>query len=324
MTSKTQLHIVTGKGGVGKSTFAASLTQALSESDQGPVLLIEIQGSGRSLEFLGVEDHFRYESQAVPEMKNTWASRIMPRPAFKQYFELLLAMGNHDSAFAQLTSSIRTRLVDTVLENKVVSAFVDVCPGLEPAALLGKVHWECTDGTVPEHDTPWKHVVVDAPSTGHAIMLFRSTQALVDVFGSGVVFKQASEIMNLMRDTERTQLYILSTPEELPLKEASDLASTLKDIGLPSPHFVLNRRKPPLENKLQSEETQTLLGEITAEWAREIKLEMERSEDEANLLQDFLTRESRENFDLSLPELSYPSKEKHILVEACQKEFVNK
>ncbi len=146
MRPKTQLHIVTGKGGVGKSTVAASLTRALAEKGEGPVLLIEVQGSGRSLGLLGLEDHFRYEVQAVPDLNNVWACRILPKPAFRQYFSLLLALGQHDSAFAQLTSSLRERLVDTVLENKIVSAFVDVCPGLEPAALLGKVHWESTEG----------------------------------------------------------------------------------------------------------------------------------------------------------------------------------
>lgn len=322
MTSKTQLHIVTGKGGVGKSTFAATLTRALAEAGKGPLLLIEIQGSGRSLEILGLEDHFSYESQAVPEMNNVWACRILPKPAFRQYFDLLLAMRNHDSAFAQLTSSLRTRLVDTVLDNKVVSAFIDVCPGLEPAALLGKVHWECTQGTVPNHETRWKHVVVDAPSTGHAIMLFRSTQALIDVFGSGLVFKQASEIMNLMRNPEQTHLYILSTPEELPLREASDLAQSLQKLDLPKPKFVLNRHRPAVVYSEEKVSTLEALKVLSPEWAREAQLEIERTQEESALFKEFLDRESKRDFDLKLPELSHTLRDQKILVELCKKEFV--
>jgi anion-transporting ArsA/GET3 family ATPase len=298
---KTQVHIVTGKGGVGKSTFSASLARALSEKGEGPILLIEVQGSGRSLELLGLEDHFRYEAQAVPEMNNVWACRILPRPAFRQYFSLLLALGQQDSAFAQITSGLRDRLVDTVLDNKVVSAFVDVCPGLEPAALLGKVHWEATEGEAPEIDRPWRHIVMDAPSTGHALMLFRSTQALVEVFGTGIVFKQASDIMSLMRDTSITRLYVLSTPEELPLKEATDLAGGLAAIGLPAPRFVLNRVRP-MTLAAANAPTETALEQWSSQWAREARLERERSQEESALLGEFLVEHQIKDFAARIPE----------------------
>lgn len=301
-STKTQLHIVTGKGGVGKSTFAATLARAFSEKGEGPILLIEVQGSGRSLEILGLEDHFRYEAQAVPELRNVWASRILPKPAFRQYFSHLLALGQQDSAFGQITAGFRDRLVDTVLDNKVVSAFVDVCPGLEPASLLGKVHWESTEGEAPEIGRPWRHVIMDAPSTGHALMLFRSTQALVEVFGSGIVFTQASDIMSHMRDASRTSLYVLSTPEELPLKEASDLAAGLVALRLPRPRFVLNRVRPHVASAPDAP-SETALENWNSAWAREIKLENERSSEEDAVIDEFLARESIPDFALRLPEI---------------------
>jgi len=315
------VHIVTGKGGVGKSTVSASLARALAERGEGPILLIEVQGSGRSLELLGLEDHFRYEAQAVSNLDNVWASRILPNPAFRQYFSLLLAMGQQDSTFAQLTSSLRERLVDTVLENKVVSAFVDVCPGLEPAALLGKVHWEATEGMAPETKRPWRHVVMDAPSTGHCLMLFRSTQALVEVFGSGIVFKQASEIMSLMRDPLATRLYILSTPEELPLKEASDLSAGLASIGLPPARFVLNRVRPPTQQSngaLSAAE----LDAWNPEWAREARLEIERSSEESALLGEFLKTHAIKDFSARIPELFSLHDDIAPIASVCSKELL--
>ncbi len=319
---KTQVHIVTGKGGVGKSTLSASIARALSDKGEGPVLLIEVQGSGRSLELLGLEDHFRYEAQAVPEMNNVWACRILPRPAFRQYFSLLLALGQQDSAFAQFTSGLRDRLVDTVLDNKVVSAFVDVCPGLEPAALLGKVHWEATEGLAPEIDRPWRHIVMDAPSTGHALMLFRSTQALVEVFGTGIVFKQASDIMSLMRDASTTRLYVLSTPEELPLKEATDLASGLATIGLPRPRFVLNRVRPMTQTGADAPSGESL-EKWNSQWAREARLEQERSQEEAALLGDFLSQHQIADFAARIPEIFAARDPLSPIVSLC-KELVAK
>jgi anion-transporting ArsA/GET3 family ATPase len=314
---KTQLHIVTGKGGVGKSTFAASLCQALAANSEGPILLIEVQGSGRSLGLLGLEDHFRYEAQAVPELNNVWASRILPRPAFREYFNLLLAMGKQESTFANLTSSVRERVVDTVLQNKVVSAFVDVCPGLEPAALLGKVHWECTEGLMPDSSIPWKHVVMDAPSTGHAVMLFKSTQALIDVFGTGIVFRQASEIMSLVRNTALTRLYILSTPEELPLKEAYDLSLSLKDLRLPEAQFILNREKPLAQDNPLSN-----IQNLEKGWAREVEIELERGAEEKALVEEFLAKNTPPDFTLRLPDI--PKIHNHIetLSSLCREKLL--
>lgn len=321
VATPTQLHLVTGKGGVGKSTFAAALTKCLADENKGPILLIEVQGSGRSLEILGLEDHLSYNIQPVPEMNQAWACRILPQPAFRQYFTLLLAMGHHDSTFAQLTSSLRSKLVDTILNNKVVSAFVDVCPGLEPAALLGKIHWECTEGRVPEHEIPWKHVVVDAPSTGHATMLFKSTQALVDVFGTGVVFNQASEIMKLMKDPQLTRLYLLSTPEELPLKETSDLSKTLHTLGLPQAKFILNRQRPlTLTSNLEDLLTEQILNQ-NPQWGREAVIEIERTQEESVLIQNFLKDVQREQFDLRLPELAHAIEDHQQLSQICRQEL---
>lgn len=305
----TQLHFVTGKGGVGKSTVAASLVKKLSNEQKGPILLLEIQGSGRSLQLLGVENFNQYETQAVADLNHVWAARILPRPSFKQYFSLLLAMGNSDSTFATLTSGLRDKLVDSIFNNKVVSAFIDVCPGLEPAALLGKVHWECTEGATPETNIPWKHVVVDAPSTGHSLMLFRSTQALVQVFGKGLVFKQAQSIMDFVKNTKQTQLSIVTLPEELPIKEAEELDSAFAALDLPPVQFVVNRAKYLWHNESPSTEPNTPSHSDSDKrsWPYQIQVERESIAEEKELVQNFKKRVGQERVVAEIPELtSFP------------------
>lgn len=295
----SQLHFVTGKGGVGKSSLAASLVKKLSDLKEGPVLLIDMQGNGHALSLLGMQDRTNYEIKHVRDMNHVWACRIMPQSSFRQYFSLLLAMGQHDSTFAQLTSGLRTKFVDTILDNKVVSAFVDVCPGLEPAALLGKVHYECTEGLAPESEHRWRHVVVDAPSTGHCLMLFKSTQALIDVFGSGIVFKQAKGIMEYMTDPKLSNFYIVTTPEELPLKEAQDLARGLEALNIPKPLYSINRMKPVAQ-------TSTSLDSFdNAEWKRVFAIEAERSQLETQLLETFREDVGQESILNELPEVPH-------------------
>jgi len=297
--STTQLHFITGKGGVGKSTLAASLVKKLSDRNEGPVLLIDMQGNGHALSLLGMEDRTNFEIKFIRDMNHVWACRIMPKSSFRQYFSLLLSMGQHDSTFAQLTSGLRGKFVDTILDNKVVSAFVDVCPGLEPAALLGKVHYECTEGLVPESDHRWKHVVVDAPSTGHCLMLFKSTQSLIDVFGSGIVFKQAKGIMDYMTNPKLSNFYIVATPEELPLKEAQDLAKGLETLNIPAPLYTINRLKPKAENSAPIESLEDL------EWKRIVEIEVERSELESELIHSFESDVSKDRILNYLPEVPH-------------------
>jgi anion-transporting ArsA/GET3 family ATPase len=279
----TQLHFVTGKGGVGRSTVAAALARSLSERREGPVLLIEVQGSGRSLELLGLDDHSRFKNTAVATLRDTWAARVLPKDAFKQYFSILLSLGNESSALAQATSSVRHALVDRVLDNKVVSAFVDVCPGLEPATLLGKIHWEATMGSTPEDERPWAHVVVDAPATGHTLMLFRSTNALVEVFGNGVIFRQAADIMRFVRDPRSTRFYVVSTVEELPLRESLELAQQLEELQLRVHRFILNRYPRPTAGNTSSLPVSDL-------WKHELDFERENNEEQLALAADFERR----------------------------------
>lgn len=240
------LHFIMGKGGVGRSTFAATLATKLSLEDEGPILLIDVQGSGRSLQLCGLEGPPPYQATPLPKLSNAWGTRLLPREAFRQYFSLLLALGNEDSTFASATSVLRERLTDKVIENKIVSAFIDVCPGLEPAVLTGKVHWEAAFGRAPESQTPWRHVIVDGPATGHGLMLFRSTNALTEVFGGGVIFRQAAQIMAFLRDPTKTRLYAVTTPEELPVRETLELRAGLASISMRAHAFIANRCVPPI------------------------------------------------------------------------------
>ncbi len=276
-----QLHIITGKGGVGKSTVAASLAQSLSERNEGPVLLIDVQGSGRSLELLGHRGT-PFANTWLPASKKVWGSRILPRESFKQYFSHLLSLGSEHSTWAQLTSVFRDKLVDLVFENRIVSAFVDVCPGLEPAVLLGKIHWEASHGVVPGTAEAWRHVVVDAPSTGHGLMLFKSTHALTEVFSTGLIFKQASQIMRDIRDPNLSKIYIVSLLEELPLRESFELASQLRAMALPSPRYLINRS--PLWEDWPELPTAPSLDEV---WLKEALYERELWKEKKSLLEEF-------------------------------------
>lgn len=275
-----ELHVVTGKGGVGKSTIAAALALHLCRRNEGPVLLFDVQGSGHALSLLQLESK-PAEPHVLPGAPGAWGSRLMPRETFKQYFSTILAFGKEHSGFAMMTASVRERVVDLIFDNRAVSAFVDVCPGLEPSVLLGKIHHECLHGCVPDSEKPWRHVIVDAPATGHVLSLYRSTQALRDVFGSGLIFRQATAITAFMQEPSLHKIYLVATPEELPLQEGLDIIGHLQALNLHPHRCIVNRKLNPLGTRTQTPPVTDLA------WQREVDFEFERRSEEQELLADF-------------------------------------
>lgn len=256
------MHFVTGKGGVGKSTYAASLAKQLAEkSPSETVLLIDIQGSGYSLELVGIEKPNQTPSKSQ-ETHNLWGCRILPFETFKEYFSVLLALGNTDTPIAQITSGIRDRMVNLVVGNPAIEAFIHACPGLEPAVLLGKLEYEAEKGKSPDKKS-WTHIVVDAPATGHSLMLFRSTFALLEVFGTGVVFKQARQIKDFAKNRAQFKVHLISIPEELPVKETYELKNHLLEYGVEVSKAILNRS--PLTQQPDTELPKTGSEELDKE-----------------------------------------------------------
>ena len=193
-----------------------------------------------------------------------------------------MSLGDEDGPFARITQSLRERLVDAVVENNIVSSFIEVCPGLEPTVLLGKIHWEATEGKSPEESIPWKHIVVDAPATGHGIMLFRSTFSLLNVFGSGIILRQATAMKNFMTNPKSNRLCVVTLAEELPIQESVDLIRQFRELGIEPQNVVVNRISPLVrepERLLQSVPTS-----LAQEWAHEVEFEHDRARDQIALI----------------------------------------
>jgi anion-transporting ArsA/GET3 family ATPase len=237
-----------------------------------------------------------YENLALPKTRNAFGARILPHETFKQYFSLLLALGNDNSSFSQITAGFRERIAELVFENKVVTAFVDVCPGLEPSVLLGKLYWEATQGKNPEEQIPWRYVVVDAPSTGHGIMLFKSAFALAQVFSQGIIFKQAVKMKSFFTNPSLCKLHLVTIPEELPIQESLEMKKSLEEIDVKPFQYIINRC-PPAQVK-----TPIPSQDLDSRWLHEIHLQFEIWNEQHTLI-DKLKETNPNCTTLILPEI---------------------
>jgi len=135
-----------------------------------------------------------------------------------------------------LRSELITR---AVFENRAVRGLLGAIPGLDAYALLGKAWWHTTetkDGR-PRYDL----VVFDGPATGHAALMLRIPQAILNVMPKGPLAGDARAIIELLRDPARAALVIVTLAEDLPAREASELAAQARGpLAIPLGPLVVN------------------------------------------------------------------------------------
>ena len=203
-----RLRIVTGKGGVGKTTIACAL--ALKEVRAGKrVLLCEAKGRSRSTEALG---HKPVDSTIREVEKNLFVVDMNPEAAIQEYALLMLRF---------------KPLYNAVFENRLMKTFLRLVPSLGELVMLGKIwfHEQEEDNGKARFDV----IIFDAPATGHARLMLHTPQAMQTTVPPGPLRENAKLIQNLLQDRLRTCLHLVTIPEEMPINEAIELEQAARE-----------------------------------------------------------------------------------------------
>lgn len=215
-----RLVIVSGKGGVGKSTVSAAL--ALCAARQGKrVLCCEVGAKERIAALLGAEPVGTEVREVAP---NIHAVHVQPREAMREYGLMKLKFQT---------------IYNAVFENRVVRAFLRLIPSLAETVVLGKVWFEVE--ALDDGKPRWDLVILDAPATGHGITFLRVPQVLLDTVPPGPMREDAERMNATLTDPARTSLQIVSLPEEMPVNETLELHDQVRDVlNIPLGRLFLN------------------------------------------------------------------------------------
>jgi anion-transporting ArsA/GET3 family ATPase len=229
MIAEPRLRIVTGKGGVGKTTVAAAI--ALAEARSGRrVLLAEMNGRDAAARLLEVP---ATGSTMQEVLSNLWLVDMNPRDALREY--------------VLLTFRFET-IYKAVFENRFVRHFLRLVPSLAELNMLGKIWFHErekleTDDTQPRFDV----IVLDAPATGHAISSLRAAEVVRGTVPPGPLRDTARDIHELLTDPLKTVLHVVTTPEEMPVNEAVELERAANDsLHMAVGATFINQRLAPL------------------------------------------------------------------------------
>jgi Anion-transporting ATPase len=222
-----RLLLVTGKGGVGKTTVAASL--AVAARDRGlNVLLVQL---GR-LDNVGPVFGKQLPPYKYIELEpNLTAFAIEPYLALHEY----------------LVDQIKVQfVVDLFLESRVIQYLTQAAPGWRELITVGKI-WQIQNQTTGYRKRPrFDLIIVDAPATGHGISFLRVPSIILNTIKFGPIRRHTLEVQKLLLDPDRTLLMGVSLPEEMPVNEVADIHYAAKTaLHIPYGGTILNAFTEP-------------------------------------------------------------------------------
>ena len=200
--------IVSGKGGVGRTTVAATLARVAAGAGKR-VLIAEATTTDRLARMFGRSEPLA--SKITTLAPSIDAVNVTPASSMREY------------GVKVLRSELVTR---AVFENRAVRGLLSAIPGLDGYAILGKVWWHTTemvDGR-PRYDL----VIFDGPASGHAALMLRIPQAILNAMPMGPLARDARSMLELWRDPARSALVIVTLAEDLPARETVELAAAAR------------------------------------------------------------------------------------------------
>ena len=230
-----RLHVVTGKGGTGKTTMAAALALALASNGK-PVLLMEVEGRQGIAQVFDVPP-LPYEERRVAVAPaddgrsggDVFALAVDPQSALIEYLEMFYNMRQAGRALTRL-------------------GFVDfattIAPGLGDVLLTGKaaeaVRRKADSGPA------YAAVVMDAPPTGRISRFLNVSSEVSGLARVGPIRNHADTVRKVIRSAQ-TVVHFVTLLEEMPVQETLDGIAELREIaggGIQPGGIMVNMVRP--------------------------------------------------------------------------------
>jgi len=221
-----RLVIVTGKGGVGKSTVSLALALAAARAGKRTILCEVASQEHLSHVFHSSEVGY-HETQMA---ENLWAISIDPDESMREYVLLQLKV---------------KAMRDLLFRSRIFTYLAAATPGLKELVTIGKI-WELalTERKVKSgrrYDT----VIVDAPATGHGVGFMQTPRTFANVARVGPMRQQAEALDRFIRDPKRTGVAVVALPEEMPVNETAALERDLaEEVGVGVDRIYCNALYP--------------------------------------------------------------------------------
>lgn len=241
------LHVVSGKGGTGKTTIAAALAMAFATQGRR-TLLMEVEGR-QGIAQLFDTPPLPYEERRIavaPGGGEVWALAVDPQEALLDYLAIYYNLRSAGAALRKLGA---------------IDFATTIAPGLRDVLLTGKA---CE--LVRRADKPganaYDTIVLDAPPTGRIAKFLNVTAEVSGLARTGPIRKHADLVVDVI-GSPRTAVHLVTLLEEMPVQETIDAVDELRGHRLPVGGVFVNMVRPHL---LGGDEIEAIAaGQVTVE-----------------------------------------------------------
>lgn len=202
--AQRRILVVSGKGGVGRTTVAALLGLALARRGRR-VLVATVGLDDRLAWMLGQRALADMPSVAGPGL---YVQRVVPTVSVREYGALVLRS---------------ERIANAVFDSAPIRRLVRAVPGLDDFAVLGKIWHEAVRAR------SFDVVVFDGPATGHLRYTLGIPQAILKTVKLGPLPREAQAMQDSLEDPSTTQAVLVGLPDRWPLTELGEMAAALRE-----------------------------------------------------------------------------------------------
>lgn len=219
-----RLVIVTGKGGVGKTTVACCLAEAARRAGKKVLLMETAPLESVTARFEIRPEPLGYQGRSL--RPGLHALRIDPHEALADYLRLQMGLG---------------LVTDRLLTTDTFRQLLEAAPGWQELIILGKI-WHLEQKRDERGAPFYDLLVIDAPATGHGLTFLDVPRVVQSAVRAGPLTRHAGWVEAMVHDRERALLLPVTLPEELPVSETIELVTRAResiDIGVD--RIVVNR-----------------------------------------------------------------------------------
>ena len=224
-----RLHVVTGKGGTGKTSVAAALALGLARGGRR-TLLAEVEGRQGIAQLFDTEPlpYQELKIADVPGGGQVRALAVDPEAALLEYLEMFYKLGAAGRALRKIGA---------------IDFATTIAPGLRDVLLTGKVKEATTRSA--DGRRVYDAVVLDAPPTGRIGRFLNVTAETAKLAKMGPIKTQSDGVASLLR-SPMTSVHVVTLLEEMPVQESLDAMAELTALHIPVGRIIVNGARPPL------------------------------------------------------------------------------